>query len=231
MGAGQTAAFFGLENDPYSERALAHLEQLFDVVQSFMGTNHVPPRDVPPGVLDVDWLFCFKSKTILRADTLSSVRKGSINFHTASPHYPGSGGVNWALYNGDMEAAITVHHITTEVDAGPIIAVMPFPCVDATTVEALLELTYRQHLQAFFDVTAQIAEKGLGWVTETQKRFCDHNWGQHTYRIRDLEALKEIRLDMNADEVERRIRATKFRQYGPFVHVGGHKFSLSDEFE
>ena len=92
-----------------------------------MGTNYVPPRDMPPGVLDVDWLFCFKSKTILHENTLNSVRKGSINFHTASPRYPGSGGINWALYNGDTEAAFTVHHIMTEVDAGPIIAVMPFP--------------------------------------------------------------------------------------------------------
>ena len=50
-------------------------------------------------------------------------------------------------------------------------------------------------------MTAQIAANRLEWVTDTQSRFSDLDWGKHTYRVRDLEALKEIQVDMTADEV------------------------------
>lgn len=226
MASADTAAFFGLDGDPYSEIALAHLQALFSDVKPFMGTNDVPSRMPDPGKLDADWLFCFKSKTIFRPATLDSLRKAAINFHTASPRYPGSGGVNWALYNGDAGSAITVHRMTPAVDAGPIIEVAPFAFAGADTVAALIERTYRIHLLTFQRVTSRIAAEGLEWVVAAEAAYTGPTWGPRTYRISDLEALKRIDPAMSADEIARRIRATKYRQHGPYVEVAGHRFRL-----
>lgn len=227
MPSADCVAFFGLAGDPYSDIALEHLRHQFAGVQAFLGTNEVPPRTPDPGRLDADWLFCFKSKTIFRQATLDSLRKGAINFHTAAPKYPGSGGVNWALYNGDAASAITVHRMTAGVDAGPILDVSPFPCADDDSVETLIERTYRNHLLAFLRVTSRIAAEGQEWVTRAEATYAGPAWGPRTYRLRDLEDLKRIDPSMSAAEIARRIRATRYRQHGPYVEIAGHRFTLA----
>lgn len=228
MTSNSRIAFFGLAGDPYSLIAQTHVENHFASVQTFLTSNQVPPLAPNPGILDVDWLFCFKSKTIFRSDTLDSVRKRAINFHTSSPAYPGSGGVNWALYNQDETAAITVHEMTTSVDAGPILEVSPFPCAGATTVAALLDRTYQHHLLAFLRVTQAIAIEGMAWVEQARRTNSDVRWGAKTFRIRDLDELKKIETHMSSDEMNRRISATRYRQYGPFIELHGRRFTLGD---
>lgn len=224
----ESAAFFGLSDDPYSEIALTYLETLFETVVPFLSTNAVPPTSPDPGVLETDWLFCFKSKTIFRAATLEGLGKAAINFHTASPKYPGSGGVNWALYNGDESSAITVHLITRDVDAGPILEVSDFSCREAQTVGDLLNLTYRHHLLTFLRVTAAIARDGMDWVDRARLENRARRWAAKTYRLRDLEELKRLEPEMPGEEIARRIRATRFGRYGPFIDLHGHRFTLSE---
>lgn len=226
MASAETAAFFGLEADPYSQIALTHLRTEFASVLAFMGNNEVPPRAPDPGKLEVDWLFCFKSKTIFRKGTLKALGKGGVNFHTAAPCYPGSGGVNWVLYNGDATSAITVHRITPAVDAGQIIEVDSFACEGADNVANLLDLTYQMHLLTFLRVTSRIAAEGMPWVERAEAAYNGPNWAEKTYRLSDLEDLKRIDPAMPPAEVARRICATRYRQYGPYVEIAGQRFSL-----
>jgi methionyl-tRNA formyltransferase len=226
MATAESAAFFGLEADPYSQIALTHLRAEFASVVAFMGNNEVPPRAPDPGELEVDWLFCFKSKTIFRDATLKSLRKGAVNFHTAAPCYPGSGGVNWVLYNDDAQSAITVHRITPAIDAGPIIEVASFACDGADTVAKLLDLTYQRHLLTFIRITSRIAAEGLHWVQTAEAAYNGPTWAEKTYRLRDLEDLKRIDPAMPAVEVARRIKATRYQHYGPYVEIAGQRFSI-----
>lgn len=220
-------AFFGLEGDVYSEIALEHLRLEFSVVHAFLGTSEVPPRAPDPGKLDADWLFCFKSKTIFRQNTLDTLCKGAINFHTASPKYPGSGGVNLALYNGDKTSAVTVHRMNAGVDAGTILDVMTFPCHEDDDVASLIERTYRHHLLTFLKVTSRIAKEGLDWVTTAEAFYKGPTWGPRTYRMRDIEQLKRINPSMSPVEIARRIRATRYKQYSPYIEIAGNCFTLS----
>ncbi len=222
----RSVAFFGIAGDPYSASAEEHLQSHFGSVRSFLGTNDVPPTTPDPGVLDVDWLFSFKTKVIFRAHTIASVRLGALNFHTACPDYPGSGGVNWALYNGDATSAITVHELTTSVDAGRILRVDRFDCHEADSVARLLELTYKNQLTTFLSVTSAIADQGEDWMREARAHAPEVSWGEKTYRIRDLENLKRIAPDMTAEEVSRRIRATSYGSHGPYIELHGHHFKL-----
>ncbi len=229
MRSPDSVAFFGLAGDPWSEAALAHLRTCFAEVRPSMGTSAVPPTDPDPGAIGADWLFSFKTKTIFRAPTLESIRKAAVNFHTASPKYPGSGGVNWLLYNGDETSGITVHRVTTGVDAGPVLRVDGFSVGGLSSVAEVLALTYARHLATFIEVTAAIAVEGEEWLARAQAASAAVRWGPRTYRLRDLDDLKRITPDMSQAEVARRIRATRYGVHGPFVEVGGRRYRLAGD--
>lgn len=224
-----SVAFFGAQDDPFSKAAEDHLREIFREVDAYYGTNAVPPSAPDPGVLDVDWLFSFKTKTIFRAGTLNSVRLGALNFHTSSPAYPGSAGVNWVLYNDDPTSAITVHELTPSVDAGKILQVDTFDRSGIDTVAELLKRTYEQHLETFCSVTSAIARDEEAWIECARDAGTDHCWGSKTYRLKDLESLKRITPDMSAEEVKRRVRATSFGRYGPYIKLHGYNFQLVRE--
>ena len=48
---------------------------------------------------DGDYIVCFRSLFILPDSLLKKARIAAINFHTAPPEYPGSGCINFALYD------------------------------------------------------------------------------------------------------------------------------------
>lgn len=225
----ESVAFFGIEGDPYSEAARTHLQSHYAEVHAFLGTSTVPPTSPNPGLLGTDWLFSFKTKTIFRAPTLESVRLGCLNFHTAAPAYPGSGGVNWVLYNNDPTSAITVHEITTAIDAGLILKVDEFERAGADTVTDLLHLTYERHLATFQNVTSAIANHGVAWLESTRAHAPDISWADKTYSIRDLEKLKRITPELSAEEVTRRVKATSYGRYGAFIELHGYRFELKTD--
>ncbi len=59
---------------------------------------------------------------ILRESVFGIPRHGSINFHNGLvPFYRGGPPVFWELFNGEAEVGLTVHWITSKVDAGDVI--------------------------------------------------------------------------------------------------------------
>ena len=73
-----------------------------------------------------------------------------INVHYAPlPRYRGRANVNWALINGESWAAITIHTVVPELDAGNILFQQCIPIRDTDTITALYEKLndiQRQHL-------------------------------------------------------------------------------------
>ncbi len=45
-----------------------------------------------------DYIFCFRSMFILPKSLINKAKIAAINFHPGSPEYPGSGCLNYALY-------------------------------------------------------------------------------------------------------------------------------------
>jgi methionyl-tRNA formyltransferase len=51
-----------------------------------------------------------------------------LNLHnSALPRYRGMAPINWALHNGEREHGVTLHEITPEIDAGPIVDQLVYP--------------------------------------------------------------------------------------------------------
>ena len=54
-------------------------------------------------------------------------KTAAINFHPASPEYPGTGCNNFALYENAGEYGVTCHYMAPKADTGKIIKVKRFP--------------------------------------------------------------------------------------------------------
>jgi methionyl-tRNA formyltransferase len=76
------------------------------------------------------------------AAALEVPRLGMLNVHpSALPKYRGPSPVPWSVRNGDRAMGVTVHRMTEDIDAGPILAqVDDLPIPDAVTHEDIWQL-------------------------------------------------------------------------------------------
>jgi methionyl-tRNA formyltransferase len=146
-------------------------------------------------------------------------RAQAINFHPATPEYPGIGCNNFALYENAKEYGATCHHMAAKVDTGAIIKVRRFPVSEDETVATLLEKTYQAQAALFLDV--MIEYETTGAFPQSQER-----WTREPFTRVQFEELRRIDAGMSEEEVKRRVRATDFPPYGPYVEVCGFKFQL-----
>jgi methionyl-tRNA formyltransferase len=73
-----------------------------------------------------DWLVSFKADRIWTAKELSLPSRGAINFHLGPPWYRGVGGYEAAIQERWESYGVTAHHMTAQIDAGPIISTSKF---------------------------------------------------------------------------------------------------------
>ncbi|MDB5300396.1 MAG: luciferase-like monooxygenase family [Phycisphaerales bacterium] len=69
----------------------------------------------------VDILLCVHSTFIVAPEVLTVPRIGCFNLHPGPlPRYAGLNSPSWAIYHGEKEHGVTLHHMTPVIDAGPI---------------------------------------------------------------------------------------------------------------
>ena len=177
----------------------------------------------------VDWgnwsyIISYLSRWIVPNPIIQMARIAAINFHPASPDYPGIGCNNFALYEGASQYGATCHHMAPSVDTGDtgeIIAVRRFPVFQTDNVDSLLQRTYAHQLVLFYEIVQSILEgKELPKSTET--------WARKPFTRRELNELSKITADMEKEEIARRIRATHFGGWKPTVELQGFTFEFRD---
>ena len=130
----------------------------------------------------------------------------ALNFHPAPPEYPGIGGLNWALYEGDKSFGVTCHHMVRKVDAGPIVEVVRFPIFAKDDVPALFDRAH-VHLEALAGrVIGQLAD---GWAAPAS----DDAWSTETRSRAELDAMMDVPADASDAEIARRRRAFEFGRW------------------
>ena len=73
----------------------------------------------------------------------------AINFHPATPSYPGSGSYNWAIYENAKEFGVTVHLMNEQFDNGKILQVYKFNLEEGITLMELIQKTKAFSYQCF----------------------------------------------------------------------------------
>ncbi|MBN1866965.1 hypothetical protein JW916_06700 [Candidatus Sumerlaeota bacterium] len=213
--------FLGKEGDEHCAKALEFCEASFAEVTARLG-QWGDPR---PEVMDSwqgDYIVSYLSRWIVPASLLQRARIAAVNFHPASPAYPGIGCLNFALYEDAREYGVTCHHMAAKVDAGPIVAVKRFPILPSDNVASLLKRTYAHQLALFLEIASRIVEGKELPVSEEK-------WTRRPFTKKDLDELKRIDPGMSREEIERRIRATTFDKWRPFTQIEGFTFEIKIE--
>ncbi len=108
-----------------------------------------------------DWLFSVVNPILLPATLLSSIRKGSFNYHDAPlPRYAGSHATSWALLAFESEYAITWHRIDEAVDTGDIVVQRAVEITGTDTALSLNLKCYVAACLAFDELLSGLATQG-----------------------------------------------------------------------
>lgn len=210
--------FLGKEGDPHCQRALDFCVQNFKNVTHALGVWKQPfPNEAANW--QGDYIVSYLSRWVVPAALLQRAKKAAINFHPASPSYPGIGCNNFALYENAVEYGATCHHMEAKVDTGEIIAVKLFPVFPTDDVASLLSRTYDFQLALFYEVISEILQ------SKPLPR-SDLKWTRAPYTRKEFDQLGRITPEMSREEIDRRIRACKFGSWRPRIELQGHTFDL-----
>ncbi|MEA4906572.1 MAG: hypothetical protein GYA17_07910 [Chloroflexi bacterium] len=217
--------FLGKQRDDfYTHKAIEFTHQIETDAQVVLGK---PGESLPEAVYqrEYDYIISYLSPWIVPQALLERARLAAVNFHPAPPEYPGTGCTNFAIYHGVKTYGVTCHHMLSRVDTGNIIAVRRFPVLASDTVYSLTQRCYVYLLALYIDLFSEVAN-GESLPVSSE------NWTRKPYRRVEFEALKKIELDMDPEEIRRRVKATTFPGYpGAYVEVGGVRFEYVDRSE
>jgi methionyl-tRNA formyltransferase len=208
--------FLGKKNDEHTTKALLYLKAMFSEVDVYLGGWGEP---LPEGakLWQGDLVISYLSRWIVPVNLIDRARVAAINFHPASPDYPGIGCNNFALYNRDSRYGVTCHHMSKRVDTGRIIKVKSFPILPMDNVSTLLNRTYDYQLALFYEVLNELFARG-------QLPQSDLVWTRKPYSRKEFNQLFKITNEMDRFEVESRLRALSFENYQPHIELHGYKF-------
>jgi methionyl-tRNA formyltransferase len=214
--------FFGKREHAQCSRALEFCNQHFDEVWSRF--TKTPPGD------DLlwwqgDYIISFLYHWPVPEALLKRASKGAFNFHPGPPSYPGTGCVNFALYNNDRMYGCTCHLMEATPDTGQIVATHKFPMFKNDTVASLLERTYAEMLVQFYGVMAGILD---GRITKDNSD-TSLVWEAKPTTRKQLDALYHVPVNATEEEVKRRIRACSYGTWQPYIELAGRKWELTPD--
>lgn len=208
----------GKKNNEYVKKAVKFCQNNFSELEVNIGKHGESlPEDI--GWWKGDYIISFLSYWIVPDYLLKRAKIAAINFHPASPDYPGTGCYNFALYDRASEYGAMCHHMQPEVDAGDIIAVKRFPIYQNDDIETLIERTYDNLIVLFYEVMSEI----LNGNELPASKEC---WKKKATTRKELNELATITPDMDKFEIEKRVIATTYGNWKPIVKLGNYSFEL-----
>ena len=225
-GSGKRVLFFGRAKCTATEELLSKLVRYgFDVtfVKSQKRGESLPE--------DIHWwegeyIVCFRSLFVLPKDLIDKASIAAINFHPAPPEYPGSGCINFALYDEVSEYGVTAHVMNEFVDNGKILEVRRFPVTPYDNLPTVLSRTHRELLNLCSDFISGLYSDGDYFLKEKLAASENEVWRGNARLIKELNALQKIDINISEKELKRIIRATHIEGYPPKIELHGFIFRL-----
>ncbi len=226
--SGKNVLFFGQKDCEYSNKAYEFLVRLDCDITAVWSKNRGEKRPDDIGCWRGDYIFCFRSYYILPKMFIEQANIGAINIHPAPPEYPGSGCLNWALYEGTNVYGVTAHLMDEDVDHGDILKVKRFSIFENDNVQSLLERTHSQALTLFFDVINDLFKSNhqLSIFSDISKK---EKWNGKARKIKEIDQMSIIEPGIERDELRRRIRAFHTTKFPLTINLNNQKFVLKTE--
>lgn len=174
-----------------------------------------------------DILINVNSTVIFPKDLLLTPRQGCINMHPGKlPEYAGLHTHQWALLNDESQFGSTLHWMTPEIDAGPIIYRETFPIGEDDTG---LQLFLRA-----IDTGAQLTMRALRQIAddnELPRKTQDHS-NRQVYSTSDLPD-GQINWNRPARDIYNFVRAADYRPfesptYEPYIDINGQVIKVRE---
>ena len=228
-GNGKRILFFGRTKCDASETLLRKLVRYgFDVTYVKSKSRG---EKLPEDILwwEGEYILCFRSLFVLPKVLLDKAKVAAINFHPAPPEYPGSGCINFALYENANEYGVTAHIMNEKVDNGEILEVRRFPVSSCDNLSSLLARTHSKLSDLCSDFISDIYTEGGKLIDEKISSSNHEKWNGEARLLKELDALQTISLDVSEEELKRIVRATYIEGYPPKVEIHGFKFYLNQD--
>lgn len=213
--------FLGKAEDKYVEKAAKYCKLNFSDVIVHTTSQWDDPLPTSLQAWKGDYIISYLSRWIVPDDLLARAKVAAINFHPASPEYPGIGCNNFALYDEAKEYGVTCHHMAPKVDTGSIIAVKRFPLRASDDVSTLLSRAYDYQIVLFYEVIDIILQGKELPISKEQ-------WTRQPFSRKEFNQLRQVSPDMTQEEIAKRIRATNFGIWKPMMTVHGFTFELKN---
>ncbi len=170
-----------------------------------------------------DYLFSFRNFKIIKNNILEKIKYQSINFHPGPPEYRGIGCTNYAIFNRERSYGATAHLIDDKIDHGKIIEVVKFKINKNENLETLLNKTHKKMYKLAVKVIKNLLKNKNFYNFKTNK----YKWSKKLWKSRDLERLYEIKMSDDKKTVLKKIQATKYKNFCPFIKIKNYKFILN----
>lgn len=193
---------FLAKDKPFARDAADLIQTHIPDTQVFFGDREQPIPSIAYQ-RKFDYILSYISPWILPVNVLVNAKCAAINFHPGPPSYPGIGCTNFALYNGESDFGVTVHHMELSVDSGSIISVEQFPIFPFDSVSSLTQRCYLFIYISFIKIFPSLL--GLQSLPKSSEK-----WKKRPSTRKDLNELCRLHETMTREEVERRIHSVTY---------------------
>jgi len=167
---------------------------------------------------DAVWIFGFP--WIIPVTLLGSVPQGFLNFHFGDlPKYQGADPIFWQLRNNEPAATLTVHRMTEQVDAGPVVLQKQLPIIQGENYGLLCQ---RLGFMAAEVATQLIAGSGVEPAILTAQLPAEAAW----FKRPGSGALKIKWNEQLADEIECLVNAANPKYDGATTILRGQEVRI-----
>jgi methionyl-tRNA formyltransferase len=171
--------------------------------------------------LDVDLLINVHSLCIIHPSLLEVATIGSFNLHPGPlPAYAGLNVPSWAIYNGEIRHAVTLHWMLPEIDTGPIAYESWFDIGDESTGLSVSRECVRRGIQ-LIDVMLTVAQNCPKGIPARHQNLRD----RRLFLGNDVPHSGLVPWKESAELIERMVRAADFY---PLSSPWGHPLTYKE---
>lgn len=228
MKANKRVLFIGRKNDIWSKKIFYYLKKNFKSVEVFYSSKYFEKAPKKIKNWRGNYILSFRSYLILSKKIINSANEAAINFHPGPPEYRGIGCLNYAMYNGENKYGVTAHLMSQKIDNGKILKVQRFGIKKEMSLDDALKLTHKK----LYEITVNYIRKIIsGKITKelTRNYIMKYKWSKSIKSLKDLNDFYEIKKNISANDLLKKIRATYSNKFKPYVVIHNKKFILDDK--
>lgn len=215
---------------------LAQLKSVLNDMVTFVvwPNSHEKKRDLLSEELGVDegeekCYIHFSGYKKLSFKELSVFRGKCINIHPAPPSYPGVGGINLALYNGDATFGVTVHLMDEKIDHGRILDVSTFPLHANMTIEGATQVLFTERIRLLKNIMTEILSISFNELLKINEN-TKYVWSDDIYLRSKLNEMSQLFINKNStiSELDKRIKCFHTKKFPLKISINGRNFALKE---